>query len=327
MAGSGDSQRRLRAAIDDLAAADAADVLDEARIEARARVRATLTDALANAMLEHLQAQLDAPDRAGAAAPLEAGAGRAWYVYGVVAAGTELGDQLRDVDPERPLDLLREGPVAAVMHPVALAEYDEERLREHLADLGWVEATARAHQEVLGRIQEHATVIPMRMCTVYKTEDGVREMLSRESEPLRDAIDRLDGRAEWAVKVFARSVPAASTPGDASGAAYMERLRTEAVQREHSRTAADEEATRLHERLSALAGDARIIPLQRPEVSGHGGEMILNGVYLVADDDALAFGEQVAALRSELKGDGYELALTGPWPAYNFVPGTIGAAW
>ena len=51
---SDDSLERLRAALDELAAADAADLLNEARIEARARVRATLTDALAHSMLERL---------------------------------------------------------------------------------------------------------------------------------------------------------------------------------------------------------------------------------------------------------------------------------
>ena len=33
--------------------------------------------------------------------------------------------------------------------------------------------------------------------------------------------------------------------------------------------------------LSAVADDAQVIPLQRREVSGHSGDMILNGVYLV----------------------------------------------
>ena len=42
----------------------------------------------------------------------------------------------------------------------------------------------------------------MRMCTVYRSEGGVREMLIRDAEPLLDAIDQLGGKAEWGVKVF-----------------------------------------------------------------------------------------------------------------------------
>ena len=37
--------------------------------------------------------------------------------------------------------------------------------------------------------------------------------------------------------------------------------------------------------------------------------------------------QKIQSLRGLLAPLGVELELTGPWPAYNFVPGTIGAAW
>ena len=55
--------------------------------------------------------------------------------------------------------------------------------------------------------------------------------------------------------------------------------------------------------------------------------MALNGVYLVEDASQDAFHLEVEALRREYAGLGLELEATGPWPAYNFVPGAIGAAW
>ncbi|MGH2930137.1 MAG: GvpL/GvpF family gas vesicle protein, partial [Solirubrobacteraceae bacterium] len=160
-------------------------------------------------------------------------------------------------------------------------------------------------------------------------EGGVREMLSREAVPLQEAIEQLDGGSEWAVKVFADVAAAGGSAqaDDASGAAYMERLQNEGERRERTLAAADGAAAQIHDRLSAVAGDARVIPLQRSEVSGHAGEMILNGVYLVADEDAPAFHEHVAMLGSEYEEHGIRLVLTGPWPAYNFIPATIGAAW
>jgi hypothetical protein len=217
---------------------------------------------------------------------------------------------------------------------VPLEEFDEERLREHLADMAWVEATARAHEAVLERVGEQVTVIPMRMCTVYRTQGGVREMLSREAGPLAEALDHLDGKAEWGVKVFTELARAGGRnqhvdagAGDSPGAAYMERKRTERELRERAVELAEEAVALIHERLSALASDAQAIPLQRREVSGHSGDMILNGVYLVADEAAAAFHEEVDGLRSEFEPQGIVLEPTGPWPAYNFVPATIGAAW
>jgi hypothetical protein len=340
-----DSLERLRAAIDELAAADAADLLAEARIEARARVRATLTDALAHSMLEQLREQLPAVRQSSVPVPVPAPSRRretqaepCWYVYGVVGADSgaalELGESLPGVDSARAVTVLREGALAAVTSEVPLEEFEEERLREHLADMAWVEATARAHEAVLERVADQMTVIPMRMCTVYRTADGIRELLEREAEPLQDALDRLDGKSEWGVKVFADLAGATSTTrhqaaeaGDSPGAAYMERKRTERERLERAIELAETAATQIHERLSVLASDAQVIPLQRPEASGHAGDMVLNGVYLVSDDGAHAFHEEVHALQSELEAGGIELVATGPWPAYNFVPGEIGAAW
>ena len=396
-----DSLQRLRAALDDLAAEDAADLLAEARIEARARVRATLTDALAHSMLERLHEQLPEPAREIAPArqerparaparperPAPAQARRepaprgnparrepddaepstrdfatpepavsdpatpeprpsrgsnepAWYVYGVIGGETELNGSLHGVDGEHPVTVLREDALAAVSSQVPLEEFDEVQLREHLADMAWVEATARAHEAVLEAVRDQTTVIPMRMCTVYRTEGGIREMLAREAVPLRDALDHLDGKAEWGVKVFTSAArlregidtgdaDADDSPnaGDSPGVAYMERRRTERERRQRAMQMAEEAAGLVHERLSAVASDAQVISLQRPEVSGHSGDMILNGVYLVPDDTAEAFHEEVRTLASELARHGVELHPTGPWPAYNFVPGTIGAAW
>ena len=46
-----------------------------------------------------------------------------------------------------------------IKHP--LEEFTEERLREHLADMDWVEAMARAHERVLQSIRAQTTVVPM----------------------------------------------------------------------------------------------------------------------------------------------------------------------
>lgn len=351
---SDDPFERLRTAIDELAADDAAGLLAEARLEARARVRASLTDALAHSMLERLHEQLEdpqptapprqrptprartpdpkpEPELAPPPQPPADPADPAWYVYGVVSSDTKLSEELRGVHGAEPVTLVSDGSLAAVASQVPLEEFDEARLRENFGDMAWVEATARAHEAVLDRVRAQATLIPMRMCTVYRTEGGVREMLRREAEPLEDAIDHLRGKAEWGVKVFLdldRAV--ADTPDDSlqsPGAAYMQRKRDEREARQHAFELAEAAATQIHEVLGEVASDGLLVPLQRREVSGHNGDMVFNGVYLVADDEAEVFHEQVRALQAEMLSAGLELIPTGPWPAYNFVPGTIGAAW
>ncbi len=86
---------------------------------------------------------------------------------------------------------------------VPLADFGEERLRERLADMDWLEHTARAHELALETIGRHATLIPMRLCSVYRGESGVSEMLAREATALEEALVHLEGKTEWGVKVFA----------------------------------------------------------------------------------------------------------------------------
>jgi hypothetical protein len=257
-------------------------------------------------------------------------------VYGVINAAIELEEPSPDIDASRPMQILTEGAVAAAVSEVDLEEFGEARLRDHLRDMNWVERVARAHEAVLDRIRAQATVIPMRMCTVYRSEAGVREMLRREANALSQAIDHLDGKAEWGVKAFADSdgTPAATAgdesedvPSSARGAAYMRQRRDERDRREQARQQLEEAAAQIHDRLCTLASDGQVLPPQRPEVSGHVGDMVLNGVYLVDNDDRERFHTELQALEAEFAPHGVELELTGPWPAYNFVPGTIGAAW
>lgn len=76
------------------------------------------------------------------------------------------------------------------------------------------------------------------------------------------------------------------------------------------------DADALFRRLAAHADDARKRPIgARLE----GNRLLLDAAFLVPVDGARQFRESVKALARELKGDGYLVTLTGPWPPYNFV--------
>lgn len=388
-----DTVAGLRAAIDQLAAADASELLVEARAEARARLRARLTDAFTESMLDHLREQLVAapqprsaprsrsaapsagsadPSAASAAPPAASSAATrpsspartanrapesptgqtarpdragesdtaelAWYVYGVVSSDTEDVGPLRGITPQHAVMMLREGRLAAVASHVPFEEFGEVRLREHLADMEWVEATARAHEAVLDEVQRRATVIPMRMCSVYRSDEGVRDLLRRESDAFAQALEHLAGRTEWGVKVFADfgrsdaiagedSEGLAPSSGEAPGIAYMQSKRRQRDEQERIAQLLEDTSAQIHERLATVAADALVLAPQRAEASGHSREMILNGVYLVPDETAATFHAGVDALKAEFEPLGIEIEQTGPWPAYNFVPAAIGAAW
>ena len=389
-----DAFEALRGAIEALADAEAAELVAEARIEARAKVRTILAEAMAQALLDRSQAELERPagerPRSGGArrsgervegraptptanpepAPPErpavgeeapgpgAAAGeeapepsaaaastdeRGWYVYCVVGdAGLSLPDSLSGVAEGHAVRLLADGDLAAVASQVPLSEFGEETLRESLGDVEWLERTARSHERVLDEVRARTTVIPMRLCTIYRSESSVGEMLARERQALTEALARLEGKTEWGLKVFVephaveRAAKHASAElarleaelEDASaGGAYMRRKQLESLLREETDRLVDECVEDAHSRLSALAVEALRNPLQRQEASGQSGQMVLNGVYLLDDAASDEFHACVAALAEEYGPRGCDLQSTGPWPPYNFVKSSIEAAW
>ena len=165
----------------------------------------------------------------------------------------------------------------------------------------------------------------------------MREMMGREGAVLLEALERLDGKSEWGVKAFAepgaleraaveRAGEEAGAGALSPGAAYMDRRRREARAREEAEEVADGWAQEIHEQLTRGAAEALLNPLQRREVSGHEGDMLLNGVYLVGNEWVEQLQELVAELDDDYRERGVSIQLTGPWPAYNFVKSSIESA-
>jgi hypothetical protein len=245
------------------------------------------------------------------------------YVYAIVREGAdaELGSQegigggaLRTVD----------GPgVAAVISDVDLGEFGEEPLRRNLEDLTWLESVARRHDDVARHLAVQTATAPLRLATVFRSEESVRRQLADWAEAALVALDRIDGRSEWSVKAYL-DVPSAEEPasdsvpaGRGAGAAYLARRRA-ALDRQ-TRAAEDQAALgeALHRRLEhTVVAGRRLLPQDR-KLSGHTGEMILNGSYLVEEEARDAFVEAVHGAAAEHEGVRVEVG--GPWPPYSFA--------
>jgi hypothetical protein len=219
---------------------------------------------------------------------------------------------------------------------VPLAEFGAAPLRENLNDLAWLERVARAHEGVLDAALGQSTIVPLRLCTIYESQQSVREMLDREHDSLAQALEALTGRQEWGVKLIvdedrlaeearSRSTEAATLQDElgarTGGGAYMLRRRLERHVREAVDAIGAELAEQLHAQLQDWAGDAVVLPPQNPELSGHEGRMLLNAAYLVDAERVTGLRELVADLEERHRALGARIELTGPWPPYNFVPG------
>jgi hypothetical protein len=152
---------------------------------------------------------------------------------------------------------------------------------------------------------------------------------------LAATLARLAGKTEWGVKIFVHPGELAEElegqegeePEDPlaearPGEAYLLNRRRETLRKESLGRALEERCAQVHDELVATASEAVLNRLQPAELTGHPGEMALNGVYLVEDAAVQDFAETVERLQ-ERHAPSLEIELTGPWPPYNFVNSAI----
>ncbi|GAA3646683.1 GvpL/GvpF family gas vesicle protein [Nonomuraea antimicrobica] len=241
------------------------------------------------------------------------------YLYAVALA--------RDAPPLEGLTGVAGGPVWAISHAglaayvsaVSLTEFGEEPLRESLEDLDWLGETARAHHRVVEAVAEKTPTAPVRLVTVYRDEAQVRELLEQRHDDFVEVLSRIAGHDEWGVKVFvapSAAAPAEETAAPSSpGTAYLKRRQASLQTREEAWHQAVARAERIHDTLSAVAVASCRHRAQDPQLTGREEWMVLNGAYLV---DA-ARAQELGRLVQELRGEGVDVELTGPWAPYSFT--------
>jgi hypothetical protein len=241
------------------------------------------------------------------------------WTYGVVATGAALPADLVGVAGGTVAPVAAEG-LTALTTAVPRADFDVEPLRDHLNDLPWLERIAREHEAVLEEVLGAATVVPLRLCTIFEDAAGVQRMLEREHDAFLEALGRLEGRQEWGVKVLLdrdRSAPASDEATQEDGLAYLARRRQQLAAREEARGVTAQLVDQVDGALRVVAVDAVRLPAQNRELSGHSGDMVLNAAYLVCDPAELRACAELLQQRYEAQG--VRIELTGPWPPYNFV--------
>jgi gas vesicle protein GvpL/GvpF len=255
--------------------------------------------------------------------------GSATYAYAIsrpITAADLRG--LRGVDdaPVRVVGARDVRDMVCLVSTVDLTEFGEEPLRRNLEDLEWLERTARRHDDVVRAVAGLATAVPLRLATIFADDASVRRRLVEWGSRANAALNELDGRDEWGVKLFAVADPPReqaepaddAASGSSSGVAYLQRRRQQLDRRAARTQLATQEAEWLHGQLARRAARAHRHRPQDQRLSGVAQPMLLNAAYLVDRDRADGFRHAV----EELAGDRPpgSVVVTGPWPPYSFAP-------
>jgi hypothetical protein len=190
--------------------------------------------------------------------------------------------------------------------------------------MDWVSACAIAHEAVVEHFSRAQALVPMKLFTLFHDDARALEYVRRERKRLDRVIKRVAGCQEWGVRVSvddARAAKAAAararrdTGQAGTGAGFLLRKKKLNDAARELKTLAHESVEKAHRLLEKKARDAR----RRPPLQGAVGvRLLLDGAYLLPRGQAAAFKAAVRDVQKRFP-EGYEVTLTGPWPAYNFI--------
>ncbi|MFD7517399.1 GvpL/GvpF family gas vesicle protein [Streptomyces niveus] len=251
------------------------------------------------------------------------------YVYAVGAAG----DALDSVLPGRTgthggsLRTVRGGGLVALVSSVPRDAFDTDGLRAQMEDIQQLEVLARTHHGVVEAAYQHATVLPMRLATVYLDDTRVTQMLVERALEFGDLLSRLAGHVELGVKVYAdpREAATASTAAMAPderavttpGRAYLRQRRVQHRNHRDAYRAAGVVAAEVPHRVGALARARLAHRPQQGDLAPGAGENVANDAYLVEASRVSEFHAGLAGLADDVPG--VRVEITGPWAPYSFA--------
>lgn len=253
------------------------------------------------------------------------------YVYAVGRAGAPLDGALagRTGVGDGPLRTVRAGELVALVSSVPYNTFCADGLQAQMEDLKRLEVLARTHHAVVEAAYESATVLPMRLATVYLDDTRVTSMLTDRNAEFRELLSRLEDHVELGVKVYAdpREAPAPSTPEQepamSPGRAYLQQRRARRRSHRDSHAAAGAVAAEVPARVADLVGGRVSHRPQQGDLAQGAGENIANEAYLVPVSRVEDFHAALAALGDGTPG--VRVEITGPWAPYSFAtpPGEV----
>ncbi len=258
------------------------------------------------------------------------GEGQGVYLYCFTRAASTAHSAKADDRPD--VQALARGDLAAVYTRVRLEEFTGPAGEANLQNPDWLVPRALQHEQVIEALLARAPVLPVRFGSVFSSSEGLAEFLQEHGAVIRQFLDGIAGKEEWALKVFldmakASAWLAAADPElaqrqrclpAAPGARYFQEKQLRTDIQKKVRQWSGELAQQLEAELGFEQAAVRPLKLRVPDDAK--GDMILHQAVLLPRAAVDNFRTRVAELGARHVEQGLVLESTGPWPPYSFCP-------
>lgn len=243
----------------------------------------------------------------------------ATYVYCLVQSGKALptrGVPQSVPGAGVPRLLAIDRDVWAVVADAPLHHFSGETLQQEMQDVEAISRHALAHASVIEFFFRRVPVIPLKLFTLFSSDDRVRQHVRGRLTPLKRMFAVLRGHEEWGVRVVTGEAEVALAQTAESGRDYLQ-----VKKRLHDQSAAPARAS-VRAANSAIRSLGRLAAKTRKEAfppPGRGRPYVAGASFLVKANARQKWRAHAARLEVALAAQGHRLEMSGPWPPYHFV--------
>jgi hypothetical protein len=209
-----------------------------------------------------------------------------------------------------------ERDVWAVVAHAPLGRFSGEALQQEMQDVEGISRHAIAHAAVIEFFFRRAPVIPLKLFTLFSSDENARTHVRSRLTALRKMFAGLRGLEEWGVRIIAGEVAAGAARTLESGRDYLQlkrRLRDQTTAPSRATIRVIDGALRS---VGRLASKKRTDPFPPP---GPGRPYVSGASFLVKATRRREWKKHVATIAASLAAHGHQLEMSGPWPPYHFV--------
>ena len=224
--------------------------------------------------------------------------------------------------------------IVAIVTTLDGEEYTEASIEDKVDnDMEWLQEKAFHHHETISTLNQQYTLIPLKFCTIYKSEDNLRESIQEVNDKVVETFEYLQGKEEWTIKIYCdddKLRQAMSTNNEQveakrkeieklpKGRRFFEEKKIDRFIDTELENEKDRLSESLHNQVKTHAIDYKVKKSWSKDVTGLKEDMILNSVYLLAEEEVAQFKKDIEQWENTNNGEALRIDANGPWPAYHF---------
>src|SRR5712675_2549493 len=240
----------------------------------------------------------------------------AWYAYCITEQQT-LANGTRSRRPCLLEGVQGVNGAAVLTYPsgefnIVVSEYERDNVQ-------FGEKNVLEHARVVSVCFRTGTVLPFRFGTIFDSDDALRQAVRANRRAFGLSVARLRGKAEMHLKLTVtdgslREAMIEVILPDTVGGDYLSKLRVKASRDRERQTKARALSVQVHKLFNPLEEEVSC-----KKVAPQG--MLIDIAHLIDTKSVEKYQNRYTTAAKQLKN--CEVAISGPWPPYHFLPGKL----